>query len=155
MPAADTPAPSQSDGPSTDNKPSRSSRAGTGSSRGGDRPARGSPPPHKEDAAAFVGTWRATDSKQLVQTWTISRDGGDWKITGTFAKGGKIGGSCHGDSISFDGSELSFTRVLDQKPTVDAIESLHCKARSANGQLRVAFSGGGKRWTQALSSASQ
>ena len=152
-PAADAPA--QSDGPSTDNKPSQSSRAGTGSSRGSDRPARGSPPPHKEDAAAFVGTWSAIDSKQLVQTWTISREVGDWKITGTFAKGGKIVGSFHGDSISFDGSELFFKRVLDKKPTADAIETVRCKARSANGKLRIAFDGGGKKWTQALSPASE
>jgi WD40 repeat protein len=154
-PAMTVPAPAQAEAPPADSKPSASGRAASGTTRGSTRPAHTSTPAPKDDAAAFIGTWQASDSKKPVETWTISRDGSDWKITGTFTKGGQTVGSCHGDSIHFNGTELSFARVLDKKPTADAIATVHYKARVANGRLRISCSGGGKNWSQTLSPASE
>jgi WD40 repeat protein len=158
QPAAPTsralPEQSQSDVPSAGNKPSRGKRAGTGSARGRARQAHDSST-QKDEAALYVGTWRESDSKHLVETWTIARDSDGWKITGSFEKAGKLIGSCHGESIRFDGTELSFTRVLDKKPTADAIASVHCKLHNTNGRMKISFSGGGKNWSQLLAPAGE
>jgi hypothetical protein len=150
-PATTVPAPTQADAPAIDNKSSASGRAAGGNTR----PAHGTPPSRRDATVAFVGTWSTSDSKKPVETWTISRDESDWKITGTFTKGGQAVGSCHGDSIHFNGTELSFTRVLDKKPTADAIAAVHYKVRVANGRLKISCSGGGKNWSQTLSPASE
>lgn len=70
-----------------------------------------------QPADELIGRWQgASGSGGFQESWTISRDKGQWGVVGTYTKDGKEAGSFRGKDVRFANGQLSFRQQYVKKP---------------------------------------